>query len=653
MELKIYRADQNDFAFLKKLEKECFSTCQQMAERNLKQALHSKSRTVFIAKVDDKKGELSIGALMLHRYKKSLRIYSIAILPEYRKWKYGKKLMEYCMDLAKKDDFERISLEVMASNNLLIDWYLQFGFQKIKYLNNYYDLGIDAWQMSLQVKNTEARSKENLIVVEGSKHSLPNIDHVRVVSAKEYISSGKFQKLKNARVFNLCNSYRYQGVGYYVSLLAAARDHRVIPSVTTISDYHNASVIKTLSYELDLLIQQSFKRVSDNKMILTIYFGQSEYKSYKHLASSLYLLFESPLLQIHFSKNEKWQISKVNPICFDKITDLEMLFLEKAMSHFFSRKRFIIPRLKSYRYDLAILVNPKEANPPSCSKALDRFVKVADKMGIYTEFISKKDSNRICEFDALFIRETTSVTNHTFQMARTAYAEGLVVLDDPWSILRCSNKIFLYERMLLNGIKMPYSKVLSKMEFKQGKILGVGFPLVLKQPDGSFSLGVKKVKNEQELQEALSELFKSSELIIAQEFMPSEYDWRIGILDNQALYACKYYMAKGHWQIYNWQEQSEGLDGDSETLDVAEVPSKVIQVALKAASLMGDGLYGVDLKEIDGEVFLIEVNDNPNIDYGIEDLVLKDALYEKIVDSFVRRIELSKDMSKYVAADPI
>ncbi|WP_372755535.1 GNAT family N-acetyltransferase [Labilibaculum sp.] len=653
MELRIYRADQNDFVFLKKLEKICFSSCQQMAERNLRHSLHSKTRTVFVAKIDDKKGDLQVGALIIHRYKKSVRIYSIAILPEYRKWKFGKKLMEYSMDLAKKEGFERITLEVMASNNSLIDWYLQFGFQKAKYLKDYYGSDADAWQMSLTLKTNEDRRKENLIVLEGSKHSLVNIDNVRIVSAKEYISSGKYQKLKNARVFNLCNSYKYQGVGYYVSLLAAARDHRVIPSVTTISDYQNTSVIKTLSYELDLLIQQSFNDVKDNKVLLTIYFGQTENYSYKQLASSLYMLFESPLLQINFTKNGKWQIAKVYPLSLDKVNDEDMAFLEKAMSHFFSRKRFVIPRLKSYRYDLAILVDPKEVNPPSCTKALDRFVKVADKMGIYCEFISKKDSNRICEFDALFIRETTSVNNHTFQMARTAYAEGLVVLDDPWSILRCSNKIFLYERMLLNKIKMPYSKVLSKKEFKQGKISDVGFPLVLKQPDGSFSLGVKKVNDEKELQNALSELFKTSELVIAQEYMPSQYDWRIGILDNKPLFACKYYMAKGHWQIYNWAEQNKGVDGDSETLDVTNVPSKVIQVATKAASLMGDGLYGVDLKEINGEVFLIEVNDNPNIDYGIEDLILKDALYEKVIDSFVRRIELSKDMSKYVSADPI
>jgi hypothetical protein len=33
--------------------------------------------------------------------------------------------------------------------------------------------------------------------------------------------------------------------------------------------------------------------------------------------------------------------------------------------------------------------------------------------------------------------------------------------------------------------------------------------------------------------------------------MYTEFDWRIGILNGQALYACQYFMSRGHWQIYN------------------------------------------------------------------------------------------------------
>ena len=62
-------------------------------------------------------------------------------------------------------------------------------------------------------------------------------------------------------------------------------------------------------------------------------------------------------------------------------------------------------------------------------------------MGFNCEFITKNDINRIAEFDGLFIRETTAVNHHTFRFAQRAISEGLVVMDDPDSILKCTYKV--------------------------------------------------------------------------------------------------------------------------------------------------------------------------------------------------------------------
>ena len=75
---------------------------------------------------------------------------------------------------------------------------------------------------------------------------------------------------------------------------------------------------------------------------------------------------------------------------------------------------------------------------------------------------------------------------------------------------------------------------------------------------------------------------------------------------------------------------------------MAEAPEEVVKIALKAANLIGDGLYGVDVKQVGNRCYVIEVNDNPNVDAGNEDGVLKDALYREIMGSFVRRIEARK-----------
>ena len=70
-----------------------------------------------------------------------------------------------------------------------------------------------------------------------------------------------------------------------------------------------------------------------------------------------------------------------------------------------------------------------------------------------------------------------------------------------------------------------------------------------------------------------------------------------------------------------------------------EAPEEVLELGIQAAALIGDGLYGVDIKQNERGLFVIEINDNPNLDRGVEDAVLKDALYEAVLRDFVRRIE--------------
>ena len=160
---------------------------------------------------------------------------------------------------------------------------------------------------------------------------------------------------------------------------------------------------------------------------------------------------------------------------------------------------------------------------------------------------------------------------------------------------------------------------------------------MLKKPDSAFSQGVIKVNDYKSLQKSLTQFFKTSDLILLQSFIPTEFDWRIGIIDNKPLFACRYFMAKDHWQIYNWQS-SQDTAGKSETIPISEVPDGVLKTALKASRLIGDSLYGVDIKSDGNKHYVIEVNDNPNVDTEIEDEVLGHKLYEDIMSVFLQRI---------------
>jgi glutathione synthase/RimK-type ligase-like ATP-grasp enzyme/ribosomal protein S18 acetylase RimI-like enzyme len=655
MSIIIRKSLVGDLGLLEKIERECFPVFQQSSRRTLRLSLSSSFQEVWIAEKQAGKGKMYIpaGSIILHLHARSVRLFSLAVLPAMQGEGIGAKLVNNAINQAIARGCERVSLEALSANLPLIAWYKKLGFEELETLYDYYADGQHAVRMVFTISRPKSNdSLSNIIVVDNPKEWKFIIDGVRVISSKEYISEPGFQANRNLRVFNLSNSYRYQSMGYYVSLLASARDHRAIPNVTTIRDFKNLSVIRSIATDIEELIQSSLSKIEDTKFSFQIYFGQTRESMFKVLAHRLYQLFETPLLQVSFIKTDKWMINSVLPISLNKLGAEECTGIEQFANAYFSKKRFAKPRLKYYKYDLAILVNPNEPHPPSCPVALKCFKEAANKIGFYVDFITKNEYEDICEYDALFIRETTSVNNHTYQFSRRAYAEGLVVIDDPWSILRCANKIYLNERMRQNRIPTPKTIMLSKGIFKKREAGKYDYPLVLKQPDSAFSVGVIKVNSGQELIDALKTMFRNSDMVIAQEFLYSEYDWRIGVLDNMPLFACKYYMAKDHWQIYNWQASKDDGSGDSETIPVEQVPEAVMKVALKAASLMGDGLYGVDLKMVGDKVYLIEVNDNPNIDAGIEDAVLKKDIYTKIMQTLLQRIELSRNTKRLVAIEP-
>ncbi|MAC94929.1 MAG: GNAT family N-acetyltransferase [Flavobacteriales bacterium] len=644
MKNRVRKANIDDLEFIKSLEKLSFPEFQQSSLVALKRSLSSQNQSVFIAETEEGK---AAGALILFVFKRSIRIYSIAVHQDFRNLGFGELLLSYAVDFAKQFQKERLFLEVDAQNQLLIDWYAKRGFYLLEKLTDYYQIGRDAYRMEMSLQLfLERKSLQNIIVINQPHQWVFESVNAQIVPVKEYINNPAYHNNTDLRVFNLCTSYKYQSFGYYVSLLATARNQRVIPNAVTISDFKLINVIRSVTAELKELIDDALKKVNVSNYELNVYFGQSVQKGFSRLAMKLYQIIEAPLFKVSFHKDaNNTFIKEVKVLSLSRLPESELPYIGEFAKRYFAKKRFNKAKLVNYKYDLAILINPKKETPPSCPKALQKIKDAANKRGIYTEFIHPKDFDKINEFDALFIRETTNVNNHTYEFSRMAYAEGLVVIDDPWSILKCSNKIYQNEVFKKNKIKTPDTIVFTKNHFKKEMLDQLEFPLVLKQPDSAFSLGVTKVESKEEAEKALQNLFKSSDMVIGQAFLYSDYDWRIGVLDNQALYACKYYMSKGHWQIYNWKTaDNKELEGDYEALALSEVPAKVIETALKAAAQFGDGLYGVDLKEVKGEVYVIEVNDNPNIDFGVEDQFLKDKLYDRLIDSIYRRIEQSKNI---------
>jgi len=459
-----------------------------------------------------------------------------------------------------------------------------------------------------------------------------------VVTARAYLTEPAYANHLKARVVNLCKVNRYQGRGYYVSLLAEARDHEPMPGVRDLGDLQSDELREAIGEKVAELTR-AIEHEGSDQFELDAYFGRDPAEAHGPLAQQLFAASHAPLLRAIFKRGaDGWQLEKLSPISASEVQARHREFLLKAATEYVTGDaRAPAANQAGHRTPvLAILYDPDAEDRCSNDEALRKFVKIAPKVGIRAELITQDEIGRIEEFDGLFIRADPSVDNYTYPLARKCESLGMPVIDDPESVLRCSNKVYLDELLTQHGIPKPKTLKVHKGNVNE-LIPALGLPLVLKVPDGAFGLGVCKIESGEQLQEKAKELFERSELLVAQEWLPTEFDWRIGVFDGRPLFAAQYRMAPGHWQVIK-REGEERVEGETIAFSISEVPEVVIDTAVRAANLIGRGLYGVDLKQTGEKCWLIEVNVNPNIDAGNEDQILGDAIYREILGAFARRM---------------
>jgi glutathione synthase/RimK-type ligase-like ATP-grasp enzyme len=481
-----------------------------------------------------------------------------------------------------------------------------------------------------------------VILVDQPK-DFPNADTPhKVIMTSEYLARPKLFDIGRPKLVNLSRSYAYQSKGYYASLLAEARGHRVVPTVETMLELREAKLYEHALPELEDELNRCARKADfqpEAELRLLVCFGIASDERFEAFGRLLFDWFRCPALEITVDPGTWLSIDRIRPRTITRLVNGDASFFRDAL-HQHTKREWRDPKARSLsKYDLAVLHDPNEKLPPSSVDSLKYFARIAEKLSVDIEPITRRQLDELAEYDGLFIRETTSIDNHTYRFARRAWQEGMPVIDDPMSMIRCTNKVFLMELLGSNQVPMPQTLMLAENSDLAKAMDELGLPLVVKIPDGSFSRGVHKVNSPEEFKRVVEELFEETDLLLAQKFLPTEFDWRVGVLSGEPLFVCQYRMARGHWQIVKHRADGSSREGGFRTFELDQAPKELLDVAGRAAKPIGEGFYGVDIKQTDRGFVVMEVNDNPNLEHGIEDAVGKDEIWIRLLKWFIERFE--------------
>jgi len=483
------------------------------------------------------------------------------------------------------------------------------------------------------------------VILVDQGRDLPNAETPhKVISTGEYLARPRLFDMGRPKIVNLARSYAYQSKGYYASLLAEARGHRVVPTVETMLELREQKLYEHALPDLEDELNRCARRAEfqpEGEFKLLVCFGIARDLRFEPFGRLLFDWFRCPALEVIVEPGTRLSIDRIRPRAITRLANGEGEFFRESLNNH-TKREWRDPKARSVaKYDLAVLYDPNEneKTAPSSPNSIKHFARIAEKLSVDVEPITKRQLAELAEYDGLFIRETTSIDNHTYRFARRAWQEGMPVIDDPISMIRCTNKVFLMELLQGNQVPTPPTVILAEDTDLTKVVDELGLPLVVKIPDGSFSRGVHKIESPAALKRICEELFEETDLLLAQKFLPTDFDWRVGVLAGEPLFVCQYRMARGHWQVVKYKADGSSHEGGFRAFDLAQAPNEVIDIAVRAARPIGDGFYGVDLKQTDNGIVVMEVNDNPNLEHGIEDVVGKDEIWTRLLKWFIDRFE--------------
>ena len=250
-------------------------------------------------------------------------------------------------------------------------------------------------------------------------------------------------------------------------------------------------------------------------------------------------------------------------------------------------------------------------------------VVVIDVLRAYMNVVSHKPSihykGKVLEgFDAVIPRIGASVTNYGAAVLRQFEMMGVVSLNESVAITRSRDKLRSLQLLSRKGIGMPLTGYANKPDNIKDVIKMVGgAPCVIKLLQGTQGIGVVLAETQKAAESVIEGFMGVKADILVQEFIKEAggSDIRCFVVGDKVVAAMKRQGAEGEFR-------SNLHRGGSSSL--IKITPEERSTAVRAASIMGLNVSGVDLLRSNHGPVVMEVNSSPGLE-GIEGATGKDV----------------------------
>ncbi len=225
---------------------------------------------------------------------------------------------------------------------------------------------------------------------------------------------------------------------------------------------------------------------------------------------------------------------------------------------------------------------------------------------------------QLTPIDALIPRVGASITQYGLMVVRYYEAHGALLTASARAIGNSRDKHTSQQILSRAGLPVPQTRLIrSPQELLPAVEQTGGFPIVLKQRQGTQGRGVLLVQN-LEMAQALLNAWQSPLMqLLVQEFIPEAQgkDIRILVVGQRCVAAMERQAPVGDFRA-NLHQGGAGTK--------KELTPALAQLALRAAEALNLGVAGIDVIESHRGPLLLEANSSPGLE-GIERVTQQDV----------------------------